>query len=160
MNRLKILFYGLILSSAFLVFIALSGCANEVDNFVSWSPKEVVFGDSNPKDDFGTIPMSEGKIAVIYNLKNQTDREITVKNIKTSCMCTEVFFEGGTFGMHDSYMISEVFKPEEIKSLKVVFDPLAHGPGAVGPITREVRIYSKDPEYPETKIVFEGNVIK
>lgn len=148
------------MSSLFLIFTAITGCANEVNNFVSWSPKDIVFGNSNLKDDFGTISMSEGKIAAIYNLKNQTGREITVKNIKTSCMCTEVFFEGKQYGMHPSYSISKAFKPGEVKSLKVVFDPLAHGPDAVGPITREFTIYSNDSEYPETKIVFTGNVIK
>jgi len=73
----------------------------------------------------------------------------------TSCMCTEAELKvgdrtAGPFGMqgHTASSVYLVVKSGETLTVKVIFDPAAHGPSGVGPIERQVAIYTsagKDP---------------
>src|SRR3989338_7225379 len=44
--------------------------------------------------DFGTISMSNGKIAQTFILQNTGDQDVRLTDIRTSCMCTEAVIDG------------------------------------------------------------------
>jgi len=108
--------------------------------------------------DWGDINIEGGTVSRLYSFKNEGDTDLIIKSAQTSCMCTiaEVQLADGTkspaFGMHQSIPWGGVVKPGEEFSMNVVFDPMAHGPDAVGPITRSV--------YIETSSVANGNYAK
>lgn len=102
--------------------------------------------------DFGSISMARGKVDRVFKIANSTDKDIEVKKIVTSCMCTNAYLSGpggekGPFGMEGhSYVppVNETIKAGESRDLKVVFDPNAHGPAGVGPIDRLVSLTASD----------------
>ncbi|MBI5023010.1 MAG: DUF1573 domain-containing protein [Candidatus Magasanikbacteria bacterium] len=121
--------------------------------------------------DFGDVAMADGKITKNVKIKNDGNGDLKISKIITSCMCTEAFLEvdgrkSPAFGMpghgNGPLFWSEIIKPGEEGNLEIVFDPNAHGPDAVGPITRNVIITSNDGgESGSTKtITFDGNVVK
>src|SRR3989338_6769107 len=95
--------------------------------------------------DFGTISMKNGLVDHVFRVTNSSDKDILVKKISTSCMCTNVYIESiggekGPFGMegHGGYVppANETIRTGESRELKVVYDPNAHGPAGVGAINR------------------------
>lgn len=96
--------------------------------------------------DFGTISMSKGKVDHAFKVTNPTDKDIDLKTVNTSCMCTAAYIEGangekGPFGMPGMGYVppaNEIIKAGESRDIKVVFDPNAHGPAGVGLIDRFV----------------------
>jgi hypothetical protein len=50
--------------------------------------------------------------------------------------------------------------PGETAELIAVFDPMAHGPDAVGPIKRDVILTTDSTETPEIRFSFLGNVVR
>ncbi|MDO8492400.1 MAG: DUF1573 domain-containing protein [bacterium] len=98
--------------------------------------------------DFGSISMKNGNVNKIFKITNPTDKDITVKKIATSCMCTNAYIvkgnsEIGPFGMEGmghSPTANEIIKAGESIDLKVVYDPNAHGPAGVGQIDRFVTL--------------------
>ena len=96
--------------------------------------------------DFGVISMADGDVSYVFKVSNGTDKDIFVKTVNTSCMCTRAYIESanggkGPFGMPSMGFVppaNEVIKMGEARDIKVVFDPAAHGPAGVGPINRQV----------------------
>lgn len=96
--------------------------------------------------DFGTISMAKGNVNKIFKISNPTDKDITVKTLTTSCMCTKAYIEKGDsekgpFGMPSMGSVppaNEIIKAGGIMEIKVVYDPAAHGPSGVGSIDRFV----------------------
>ena len=95
--------------------------------------------------DFGTISMKNGLVDHVFRVTNSSDKDILVKKISTSCMCTNVYIESiggekGPCGMegHGGYVppANETIRTGESRELKVVYDPNAHGPAGVGAINR------------------------
>ena len=94
--------------------------------------------------DFGTISMKDGLVSHIFKVKNSSDKDIVVKKVSTSCMCTSAYIESvggekGPFGMEGMGYVpsaNEVIKTGESRDIKVVYDPNAHGPAGVGTIDR------------------------
>lgn len=94
--------------------------------------------------DFGTISMANGKVNHIFTVTNPTDKNINVKTVSTSCMCTSAYLESpsgekGPFRMQGMGYLSpanEIIKAGESRDVKVVYDPNAHGPAGVGSIDR------------------------
>lgn len=101
---------------------------------------------------FGTLSMAKGQVAHNYKIKNPTSAPVTVERIFTSCMCTEATLVNqgkrtGPFGMPGHGFganLNEVINAGEEAEVEVVFDPAAHGPAGVGPVTREVSLEQKD----------------
>ncbi|MDF1498639.1 MAG: DUF1573 domain-containing protein [Patescibacteria group bacterium] len=121
--------------------------------------------------DFGDISMANGLAKHNFEIKNEGDGILEISNISTSCMCTTVTLEingkkSPEFGMsgHGSNPVfwSEKINPGETAILEATFDPLAHGPNATGPITREIMMTSNNNGEEKTisRIIFSGNVIK
>jgi len=96
--------------------------------------------------DFGTISMSDGNVEKTFQITNSTDKDITLKTVTTSCMCTTAYIGGGgggekgPFGMpgHGGTVprANEVIRGGESRGIRVVYNPNAHGPAGVGLIDR------------------------
>ncbi|OHA38051.1 MAG: hypothetical protein A3G03_01305 [Candidatus Taylorbacteria bacterium RIFCSPLOWO2_12_FULL_44_15c] len=98
--------------------------------------------------DFGSISMKDGLVNHIFKITNSSDKDVLVKKIVTSCMCTEAYIESegkekGPFSMEGMGYVppaNETIKAGESRNVKVVYDPNAHGPAGVGAIGRLVYI--------------------
>ncbi|MFA6272911.1 MAG: DUF1573 domain-containing protein [Candidatus Paceibacterota bacterium] len=104
--------------------------------------------------DFGSISMKDGNVTKEFTVTNSTAKDIAVKTILTSCMCTEAFIvksDGSTkgpFGMsgHGGFVppANEIIGAGESRIIRVVFDPNAHGPAGVGSINRYITLTDSD----------------
>ncbi|MDO8621100.1 MAG: DUF1573 domain-containing protein [Candidatus Levybacteria bacterium] len=118
--------------------------------------------------DFKNVPYSGGNVEHPFKIKNFGTADLTIANMSTSCMCTQVFLQKGSvmsprFGMtgHASEGAWKgVLKPGEEASIVAVFDPTAHGPSGVGPISRLVSFETNDPDHPYVEFSFSGVVVK
>ena len=98
--------------------------------------------------DFGSISMKDGLVNHIFKITNSSDKDVLVKKIVTSCMCTEAYIgsegkEKGPFSMEGmGYIpsVNETIKTGESRDVKVVYDPNAHGPAGVGSINRYIML--------------------
>lgn len=118
--------------------------------------------------DFKDIPYSGGNVQHEYKIKNVGEKSLEIANLATSCMCTKVFFQKGAekspeFGMK-GHTASSNWKgslaPGEEGLVIAVFDPTAHGPQGVGPISRLVSLGTNDPDRPYLEFSFNGKVVK
>ena len=115
--------------------------------------------------DFGTISMAKGEVAKSFVVKNPTANTIIAKKLYTSCMCTKASLTQGNlkvgpFGMpsHGGIVpISVEITPGAEAQVEAVFDPAAHGPSGVGPISREVYLETSDGG--KLTLGFKANVI-
>lgn len=110
--------------------------------------------------DFGDIEIFAGKVSTNFTLKNEGTEAVTITKAVTSCMCTEGEIDGLTFGMHGSEVMAVKIPAGGEEVVSATFDPLAHGPNGVGPITRELMLKTNSTETPEIRLKFSGNVIK
>ncbi|KKW11544.1 MAG: hypothetical protein UY50_C0011G0020 [Parcubacteria group bacterium GW2011_GWA2_49_9] len=95
--------------------------------------------------DFGTISMKNGDVTKDFTVTNATDKEVLLKTLVTSCMCTRasiVRADGtskGPFGMPGMGRVppaNERIAAGDSRIIRVVYDPNAHGPAGVGQIDR------------------------
>lgn len=95
--------------------------------------------------DFGTISMKDGLVTKDFTVTNNTDKDIVIPSLVTSCMCTKAYFvkpDGSTkgpFGMPSMGFVpplNETIKVGESRIVRAVYDPNAHGPAGVGLIDR------------------------
>ena len=94
--------------------------------------------------DFGTIRMANGKVSHEFKFRNAGTAPVTLTQLFTSCMCTEATLvmigrEYGPFGMPGHGFgprLDAVLEPGASAIVRVTFDPNAHGPAGIGPITR------------------------
>ena len=120
--------------------------------------------------DLGDVSMQGGVNTKEIAFTNDSSAPITVTQLETSCMCTTVQIvhadgsKSGLKGMvgHGGGVaaLSETIDAGETATLLVNFDPNAHGPSAIGPITRTVMLHTNSQQQPETELMFSGNVIK
>jgi len=101
------------------------------------------------KFNFGSIPMSGGKVTHRYWIRNAGTQPILIRKMYTSCMCTTAalvkssgkkFDPVGMPGHGYIPTMNEPMAPNEEAIIEVVFDPAAHGPAGIGPIDRVVTI--------------------
>ena len=99
--------------------------------------------------DFCAISMKNGDVTKEFTITNPTNEDIFVKTVLTSCMCTSAFIiepDGslkGPFkmpGMGYVPLANELIKVGESRTVRVVYDPNAHGPAGVGRIDRFVTL--------------------
>ncbi|MBI2035974.1 MAG: DUF1573 domain-containing protein [Candidatus Liptonbacteria bacterium] len=138
-----------LLSVAFLVLVIWSIGANtgkSTRGAVTNSSAESPFVVGEPSYDFGDISMANGKVSRIFKIKNATQGAATLTKLYTSCMCTSASLKKdgkvlGPYGMPGHGFVPSINEPinagEEFE-IEVVFDPAAHGPAGVGPISRIV----------------------
>lgn len=98
--------------------------------------------------DFGKVPIGGGLVRHSYVLRNDTTLPVVISKIYTSCMCTEATLRiaDATFGPYRMPghravpSVDQVLLPGAEVSIDVVFDPAAHGPAGIGPVSRVVSI--------------------
>lgn len=110
--------------------------------------------------DFGDIEIFDGKVSTNYTLKNEGTEAVTITKAVTSCMCTEGEIAGLTFGMHGSEVKAVTIEAGAEEVIKATYDPLAHGPNGVGPVTRTLQLETNSTETPKIELRFRANVIK
>lgn len=101
---------------------------------------------SETRFDFGTISMAKGKVSHAYAVTNTGTEPLIIKKVYTSCMCTTASLKNGDktygpFGMPGHAAVPSVdvsVAPGASVEVEAVFDPAAHGPAGVGPISRAV----------------------
>jgi hypothetical protein len=102
--------------------------------------------------DFGTVSMKDGKVKHTYQIKNGSDKPLTITKLYTSCMCTTAELtagdqKAGPFGMqgHGGSIpdINLPLQPGQTADVEAVFDPAAHGSAGVGEINRSVFVSSE-----------------
>ncbi|KKS17568.1 MAG: hypothetical protein UU77_C0005G0019 [candidate division WWE3 bacterium GW2011_GWC1_41_7] len=99
--------------------------------------------------DWGIIDINGGIVEKIFTIRNAGETDLLMTNVKTSCMCTEaqVIINGEAspaFQMHAQSSWKGTVKPGEEAQIRVVFDPLFHGPTGTGPITRLIGFDTND----------------
>lgn len=99
---------------------------------------------------FGSVPLTGGLVRTVYTVQNAGEEPVTIRGVYTSCMCTTAVLRAagrieGPFGMpgHGPRRnIDLTLAGGESVEVEAVFDPAAHGPAGVGPVSRAVIIES------------------
>lgn len=103
--------------------------------------------------EFGDIPIDGGTLESSFVVRNTDAEPARIIATYTSCMCTTVtltFPDGNTegpFGMQGHELpvtLDRVLAAGEALTMRVRFDPLAHGPEATGPVQRAVAVHTDD----------------
>ena len=142
----KILFGGAVLSAIFVATACSSSGSVDITRLdETESGKIVPLG--NVTFDWGDIDIQGGNVdSPLFKFKNDGDGDLIIKTANTSCMCTTATITlsdstpSPAFGMHEAVNWGGIVAPGEEFTVKAVFDPLAHGPDAVGPIDRFITI--------------------
>lgn len=113
---------------------------------IVWPTGQVTMVDT-VEHDWGDIDIKGGDVEHVFSLKNSSSEPLVIKTASTSCMCTSAFIDipgesnSPTFGMHNNPPNwGRVVPAGSDFSVRAVFDPMAHGPDAVGPIQRSIFI--------------------
>lgn len=115
--------------------------------------------------DLGNVPYGGGIVTREFKLENRGESPLKINSIKTSCGCTEAQLiynrgESKKFGMNPNNLVwSQTIGSGEQATLKVFYDPAAHGPEGVGPFRRKIWITSTDSSNEEAEVSIEGTVI-
>ena len=114
----------------------------------------------------GEVPINGGIVTKEYEIKNTSGKDMELKKIATSCMCTsasvkvgddETRFFSMEMGGDKNPLISTRLKKDETAKVTVRFDPAAHGPQGVGLFDRIVWLYF---DQGVKELTFNGNVVK
>lgn len=113
--------------------------------------------------DWGNIDINGPHIQHEFVVKNEGSAELEIANVETSCMCTTAYVVVGDlksppFGMHARSAWKGKVKPGDEAKIIVDFDPLYHGPQAIGPIERLISFNTNDPENSSVELKLNGNV--
>lgn len=109
--------------------------------------------------DWKEINIAGGDVEHTFTLTNNESETLLLDGAVTSCMCTTAEFkmsdgsDSGSFGMHGGPEWSYEVQPGESFDVRVIFDPMAHGPTATGPIRRTVNVISK-PDPSSSSVVY------
>ncbi len=98
----------------------------------------------------GNVGINGGIVSKEYQIKNTTDKALTLAKIVTSCMCTTAKVKIGDketrfFGMEMSGdqnpRVNMSLPAGGQAQVTINFDPAAHGPQGIGPFDRIVWLY-------------------
>lgn len=111
-------------------------------------PSQVIEPVGDSEYNFGQISMAAGKVSHLFSLRNRSPEPVVIEKIYTSCMCTEAQLSiagqtTGPYGMAGHGLLRPVnrtVQPGENFTVKVIFDPAAHGPAGLGPFERTVYV--------------------
>jgi len=103
--------------------------------------------------DFGKISMANGDVSKTFKVTNESNEDVLIPSLTTSCMCTHAYFiesdgnKSGPFGMPGMGVVpklNKIIKAGESADIEVVYDPNAHGPAGIGMIDRFVYLEDAD----------------
>lgn len=120
---------------------------------------------SDKNYDWGEIDIDGGNKEKTFPIKNTGSADLEITDFKTSCMCTTVKViinnqESPAFGMHNQSTWKGIIKPNQTAQIKVIFNPLYHGPQGLGPITRLISFKTNDEANSKIELRLTGNVVK
>lgn len=115
--------------------------------------------------DWGDIDIQGGVVEATFPITNSGESTLKLYNVTTSCACTSATLTLGDmtsspFGMHSKSKYVMEVPPGETAVVTAVFDPLFHGPDAVGAITREVTLETNDATHKVLTFNITANVVK
>jgi len=150
---------------AFSLFI--SACGSTQDTL---APTAGTFSSLEPLSyDWGKLNIAGGNVSKTFTLTNSEKNPLLLTGAMTSCMCTTAFFtlqdgsQSPVFGMQGGENWSHTVQPGESFEVTVIYDPMAHGPTATGPVTRTINVISKTDVNGKgvvyTRIDVKGNVL-
>lgn len=124
-----------------------------------------VFSTDHDRYEWGNIEYEGGKASHRFTIKNDGTADLSIANLKTSCMCTTVQFlspagNSPVLAMHQKSQWQGTLTPGNVADIDVVFDPAFHGPQGVGPIERVVSFDTNDPKKPYAEFTLVGKVVK
>lgn len=104
--------------------------------------------------DLGNIPINGGVVTREFEFKNITLKNMKLRKIATSCMCTTASVTigdktTGFFSMEGSGanpLVNLDLEPGEAGKVTFRFDPAAHGPKGIGPFDRSIWLTFTDPD--------------
>ncbi len=140
--------------------------AGKLDNSAKVSASNNASARVNSKSfDWGEIGIDNGKAEAVFEIKSNDSQPLKLFNIITSCACTtaQIIVKGKAsplFDMHTKSTYVIEVPPGETAQLKVVFDPLFHGPNGLGPIIRQVTVATNDVKNPTLTFNLSANVVK
>jgi hypothetical protein len=113
--------------------------------------------------DWEDIGINDGNVSASFSITNEGTSELVLYNVETSCMCTTAQLVSGNsesplFGMHSNSKYKMELPAGETVQLIVEFDPAYHGPSGVGPVSRQVKVSTNDPDNPELIFLLKANV--
>lgn len=103
--------------------------------------------------DFGRVPIYGGDVETAFQVSNGGPDPVRLVSVYTSCGCTTAVLEfddgsrEGPFGMPGHELPTRLhrpLRPGEAVRVRVIFDPAAHGPAGLGPVTRAVSLHTGD----------------
>lgn len=157
-------------SGFFFALIALASCTPTNDgvesNFSDMENSGRLVANSELLHDWGNINIQGGDVTHQFQFTNESGESLRLKGAQTSCMCTTAIYhlpdetQSPAFGMHnnDGQWSAEI-EPGESFEVEAIFDPMAHGPDAVGVIQRSVILLSSDPNQPTLELKVGGEVL-
>ena len=165
---MTILKKSLLLLPLLFLLSACSGNPESIDNMTNIDSNGYISIEKN-NIDLNDIPILGGKVNIDYTFTNKGTEPVALFQGTTSCMCTEAVVESSqgvkspriTMAGHGAIAkINQVLKPGETSTLIAVYDPMAHGPGGIGVIKRDVFIKTNSIKTPEIRFSFQGTVVK
>lgn len=163
---------------ALIVFTACNAAGSDNIDYRSISDSGKITPLQDLSYDWKEINIEGGTVDRQFTFRNEGDDDLILKGAITSCMCTTATFElsdgqsSPAFGMHENKQWDYAVKPGEEFRVNVVFDPMAHGPEAIGPIQRSIYLFTSsvtNGEYAKfdqranetvTELKLSGNVLK
>ena len=145
----KLLLASMALFMSF-VFVACSSVSDEVIVSEESGVIELIGSDSH---DWGDINIVGGDVSYVFSFQNSGEGDLIINTASTSCMCTsaEITLANGdqspVFGMHGNAIWDAVVASGDEFEVNVVFDPMAHGLSATGPISRSVMLSTSDGDF-------------
>lgn len=151
------------------VFVILAGAAYlafniDANNTAPPTEKAVAIINSTSHD-WQDIAIDAGNVEHTFTITNDGTENLVLSDVVTSCMCTTAQLILGDetspiFGMHSNSSYTLSIPPGNSAELKAVFDPAAHGPDAIGPISRQISLNTNDQSKPEITLTLAANVTR
>jgi hypothetical protein len=141
----------LILSVAVLIgggLVVFSGNQEKIEKVQSLS----TLSSNKEIYDFGEIDIFGGTVETEFALTNEGSEDVVITSGTTSCGCTNAEIGGIAFGMHQNMSREFTIPAGETKNLKVIYDPMAHGPSGVGLAQRSVFLETNSSATPELEV--------
>jgi hypothetical protein len=142
---------GVTLIVVVVLAVIVGGKVKDVDSI----PNTEVLGLAATPEfyDLGNVKLRGGIVTKEYEIKNETGKNIRLRKIATSCMCTTAKVSVGDketrfFGMEmdrSNAPVNLEIRSGEVAKVTINFDPAAHGPEGVGPFDRSVWLSFSDP---------------
>ena len=138
----------------FLASFLFVACTEENQEESHLDPKwsGEISSDDSLLYEFGDINIEGGLVSHTFSFTNSGDTPLYLYDMSTSCMCTEAQYilpdgtSSPTFGMDTDQAWSTEIAPGEDFQVLVTYDPMAHGPDAVGEINRSIIFHSSSIE--------------